>query len=136
MASAAVEAAVKARLEANFSHCPRLYPNENTQPPADAAPFLLVQYPVANDEQISVGAPGANVYREEGTIRFVLAIPRGRGTSPWNGWLDEIRALFRGQKFSGINTWAPTSAVIDDRSDDGNYWSLSSSIPYYFDSLG
>lgn len=136
MASAAVMAAVRARLDSNWTRCPVEYPNEAMQTPADGSPFLAVQFPVASEERISMGAPGANVHREEGGIRFVLAIPRGAGVGEWTPWIDEMRSLFRSKRFDNVVTYAASPAVLDDRSDDGNYWALSCSIPYTFDIHG
>ncbi len=136
MASAAVMAAVRARLDANWTRCPVAYPNEKQTTPAEGSPFLAVQYPVATEERMSIGAPGSNLYREEGAIRFVLEIPRGAGIDEWTVWLDEVRALFRGKRFDNVVTFAASPAVLDDRADAGNYWALSSAIPYQFDILG
>jgi len=131
MASAAVMAAVKSRLQANWSRCTVAYPNELTVLPA--APFLAVQYPVASEEQITVGAPSNNVFREEGAIRLVLMVKPGTGTTTYAGWMDELRALFRGKQFDGGTTYAPSPDVLDDRNDDGAYWALSCAVPYKFD---
>jgi len=136
MASAAVMSAVRARLGDVWSRTPVAYPNESFQTPADGSPFLAVQYPVATETQITVGAPGDNVFREEGAIRFVLQIPRGRGVDEFTGWLDELRSAFRQKQFGVVTTWAPSPAILDDRNDDGTYWALSSAVPYKADLFG
>lgn len=136
MASAAVIAAVEARIATYWTATPYFGLNTVGDPPADGTPFLSVQYPVANASQISIGAPGAEVFREEGGIRFVLSIQRGQGVAYWQALLETLIANFRAKKFSGVNTWAPTSPVYDDANDNGKYEKLSSVIPYYFDALG
>lgn len=133
MACAAVMAAVRARLDANWTRCPVFYANEGMTAPADKGAFLSVQYPVATEEQKTVGAPGNNVFREAGVIRLVLSIPIGAGVDAYSVWLDELRALFRGKQFDHVTTWAPSGGVLDDRNDDGGYWMLSSAVEYYFD---
>lgn len=138
MASAAVMAAVRTRLGSEWSRTDVRYPNEQDadtglQAPVDGSPFLAVQYPAALENQITVGAPGNNVFREEGAIRFVLQIPRGAGVTEYAGWLDELRASFRGKQFGGVTTFAPSPSVLDDRSEDGNYWALSCAVPYWYD---
>ena len=30
------------------------------------------------------------------------------------GWVDELRALFRGKKFAGVNTWGVSSPILDN----------------------
>lgn len=131
MASKEVMDAVKARLQANWTRCTVSYGNKEAAPPA--APFLMVQYPVAEEQQITVGSPGNNVFREEGAIRLVLQVKRGSGLDEWAGWMNELRALFRGKQFGGVTTYAPSPEVLDDRNDDGLYWALSCAIPYKYD---
>lgn len=143
MPSSSVLAAVEARIATYWtatdpgSGQPIAYFSPNTvgQAPADGTPFLTVQFPLANADQISIGSPGAEVFREEGGIRFVLSIPRGQGVSYWMGQLETLLGNFRAKKFSGVNTWAPTSPILDDSSDDGTYWKLTAVAPYYFDVL-
>lgn len=136
MAQKAVVDAVEARLAANWSATPYFGLNGGGEPPADGTPFLEVQYPVANTEQISIGSPGANVWREIGAIRFVLSIRRGQGVAQGLGYADTLAALFRGKQFNAVNTWGPSSPVLDDSNDRGNYWTLSFVVTYYFDYLG
>lgn len=138
MASAAVMAAVRARIEALWSRTPVRFPNEldavaGAQAPADGSAFLIVQYPVAVEDQITLGAPGSNVFREEGAIRFVMQVPYGAGLDTYAEWLDELRALFRGKQFDGVTTYAASPAISDDGNDDGNFWALSCAIPYQYD---
>nr|WP_143846004.1 hypothetical protein [Bradyrhizobium cosmicum]QDP27015.1 hypothetical protein FNV92_34895 [Bradyrhizobium cosmicum] len=64
MARQTVIDAVTARLKANFTLCAVLDQDEAAQPPADGATFLTLQFPVAIEQQISIGAPGNNVWRE------------------------------------------------------------------------
>lgn len=136
MASAEVMKAVKARLDAFWSRTLIVYPNDTFETPADASPYLEVQYPVADETTVSIGAPGANVQREEGVIRLVLHIERGIGTITGAEWLDELRQHFRQKGFGPVRTYQASPPVTDDRNDNGNYWSLSSAIVYDADFLG
>ena len=144
MASLAVINAVEARLAALWTPlalCPVIGVNLQAQAPADGSPFLQVQYPIANGEQISIGAPGTNVFRETGAIRFVFATQRLAGLQTGLGWCDTLSAIFRGKKFNAngsanVNTWAPSSPIVDNNNDDGNYWLLSFVVPYYIDVTG
>ncbi|HEV7284301.1 MAG TPA: phage tail terminator-like protein, partial [Kaistia sp.] len=96
-----VVAAVEARLASGWTLCPfRRFADDNGDTPADASAFLTVQYPVAMSDQITVGAPGANVFREEGAFRLVLAMPRTmEGRLLALIWTDELAKLFRGKQF-------------------------------------
>lgn len=144
MALATVVAAVEAHLAAHWSRCPvRGFASVDGDPPEDGEAFLAVQYPFARTDQITIGAPGFNVFREEGGVWLVLNMPRdvnGRGNAL--AWADELGALFRGKHFPaagamlGLTTHAPSSPVIDDATDDGSYLVLSIVVPYQADVLG
>jgi hypothetical protein len=142
MAQKAVMDAVAARLGnpwisgVDSASLPVFDPNTTGQSPVDGSPFIEIQYPISNADQISIGSPGSQVFRDLGAIRFVLSIQRGSGVSQGMGWCDEIAALFRGKQFSGVNTWAPSSPVLDNSNDNGNYWIMSFAVPYYFDIIG
>lgn len=128
--------AVEARLAEGWTKCPVVGINLTGNTPKDGSPFVQVSYPVANGEQLTVGAPGQNVYRETGAFRLVVNARRGRGVADGLAWADELAALFRGKEFGGIQTFAPSSPVIDDRNDEGNYFVLSFAVPYQADILG
>jgi len=136
MASEAVVNAVAARLAANWNKVPLVGVNLNESAPADGSPFIVVQYPIANEEQISVGSPGANIWREEGVFRLVIHAERGGGVAQGLQWADELRTLFRGKHFDGVETFAPSPPAIDDSNDIGNYFQLSVAVPYQFDRIG
>jgi hypothetical protein len=135
MASKTVVDAVKARLAANWSAVPLLEDNVDTAGPDDGGPYLELQFPVANERQITVGAPGRNVFREEGAFRLVLAIRTGDPLDQALAWIEQLRALFRSKQFGGVTTWAPSPAVTDDRAyvAGGTRVLLSTSVPYYAD---
>lgn len=137
MAQAAVIAAVNQRLADNWTNCPVVGPNISGDAPSDGlSPFLSIQYPVAREEQITIGAPGNEVFRETGAIRFVLNVQRGRGVDQGSAWADQLRTLFRAKQFASVNTFAPSSPVLDDSNDMGDYWRLTFAVPYYFDFIG
>jgi hypothetical protein len=136
MARKAVVDAVEARL-ATLWNGPRVVGlNTFGEAPEDGSAFVVVQYPVANEEQITVGAPGNNIFREEGAIRFVINAVRGSGQTQALLWADELAALFRAKEFDGVRTFAPDSPAIDDRNDEGNYYSLAIVVPYWHDITG
>lgn len=141
MVAKAVVDAVEARIGVSWisvdgTHVPVFGINTTGQTPVDGSPFIEVQYPAANENQISIGTPGAQIFRETGGIRFVLSIARGLGVEQGMGWVDEIRALFRGKQFGGVNTWGVSSPVLDNSNDAGNYWTLAFVALYYTDILG
>lgn len=140
MASKPVIDAFAARLAANWTATPIIAPNTTGKVPADGSSFLIMEFPFAREEQISLGAPGSRVFREHGAARIVLCIPVGVGINasnvPNQAAVDALRAVFRGQQFSGVNTLAPAPTIFNDNSDRGAYFEFSFAVSYYFDSLG
>ncbi|WP_082493983.1 phage tail terminator-like protein [Methylobacterium sp. Leaf106] len=128
--------AVEAKLASEWDRCPVVGLNTVGDTPVDNSPFLQVSYPVANGDQLTVGAPGENVYREEGAFRIEINAKRGKGVSDGLQWADEIAAIFRAKEFGGVQTFAPSSPAIDDRNDNGKYFTLSIAVPYTADILG
>jgi hypothetical protein len=137
MALAAVVNAVSARLGATWSGLKVQGPNTIEDAPDDGSPFLALQFLVANTEQISFGAPGSNIWREEGVFRIVVNAARDQaGAAQALAWADDIAALFRGKQFGGVVTFAPSAGPLDDRNDNGNFFQLSVAVPYQFDLIG
>jgi hypothetical protein len=135
MASLAVMTAVENRIASAWLHAPVIYPNTKSAPRGDGGPFLTVSYPIAEETQISLGAPGSNLFRETGAIRFLLSVPFGSGLKRWDPWIGELRALFRAQTFDGVVTWeAPPPA--SRRGDDASRWEISFAVPYRYDIFG
>lgn len=133
MASQAVFAAVMTRLEANWDETPITDANGGGRVPARNTPFLSVEFPIASEQQLTVGAPGHNVFREEGAFRIVLSVPIGHKLTPFNGWIDTLRTVFRAQSFGGVETWGAAPAITNARSANGAYYELSFAVPYRFD---
>jgi hypothetical protein len=140
MASKAVMDAVAAELASAWGAIAAsiriIPPNDVAAVPADGSAFLAYEFPLASEDQITIGAPGDNVFRETGAFRIVLCAPIGSGVDPWAGYVDALRAAFRARQFSGVNCWAPSPPAIDNQSDRGAYFEFSFAIPYYFDLAG
>lgn len=132
MAQPAVVTAFKTRVESNWTHCP-VIDDDNTSAEKPATPYLAIQFPLASEEQITIGAPGNNMFRESGAARFVLVLTTGSGSDFAAAWLEELRSLLRGKQFDGVTTWAPSSPAYDDRNRIDVYYRLSFAVPYFFD---
>lgn len=131
MASPDVIAAVRQRLD-GFTAAPLYFPNEALP---DGQTFVAVQFPVATEEQASIGAPGSNVFREEGVIRFTIAVRAGSGTEGLGNIATALRNLFRNARFGGVRSYVPTTPVLDDRSDAAGSFKGSFVVPYDFDTF-
>lgn len=103
--------------------------------PADGGAHLLVQYPITNAEQISLGAPGANVWRDVGVFSVLVHQPKAKFRLAIEQ-ADAVAAIFRGQWFDGVQCWAPSGAEIDDRNDKALFFVMSVAVPYQADLVG
>ena len=130
MASPAVINAVEARLEAGFTAASVYLPNHKLP---SAGPYVAVQFPLASELQATIGAPGGNVFREEGVIRFMIVVRSGSGLDTLGTIATQLRDLFRNARFDGVRCYAPTTPVFDDRSDEGGSFRGSLAVPYEFD---
>ena len=140
MASSAAMTALDAAITAAWPHTPIHFPNVAGAVPNDGSPLLIVTYPVANETMMTVGAPGANVWREEGAVRIVLSLPVGMGLTQdgvsWPARLDDLRAALRGKIFGEVVTFEATPPATNDQSDRGAYFDLSSALAYQIDITG
>lgn len=136
MAHLAVVKAVEARLEANFTGCPVYVENSVTDTPDESGPWITLSFPYAGAKQATIGNPDGNRYQEEGAFRILASVPRATGAHQARQWLDDIATLFRGKRFDGVRTYAPTSPISDDRNETGTYYRLSISVPFDFSLFG
>lgn len=133
MASKAVMDAFDARLSANWTATAIVPADRASSGPADGAAYVTLEYPLAREDQITIGAPGNNVFRETGVARLVLSAPSGQGSGQIAAWIDQLRAIFRGKQFSGVTTFAPSPGIENRSSYQRGRFVFSSAVPYYFD---
>lgn len=105
-----------------------VFPNGPEEPPQDASPYLAVQFPVSNESRTTF----SRTYVEEGAVRVVILAERGAGTDWPLGRGEEIAKLFRSLKKNGVEFLTPTSPLMNDDNDDGNYFRTSVIVPYLY----
>jgi hypothetical protein len=133
MAGKVVIDAVSARLAANWTLTTIIDDDSSGLGTGDGSPYVAVEYPVSVENQITIGAPGNNVFRESGAFRIVLVSPTGTGLSQPLAWIDLLRAIFRGKQFSGVTTYAPSPGIVDNSNYVGGKFIISCSVPYFVD---
>lgn len=133
MAGKAVEDAVNARLAANWTATAIVADDTVDGGPPDGSPYVTVQYPVAQENQITIGAPGNNVFRETGAFRIVLNSPSGTGKDQVLVWMDQIRSIFRSKQFNGVTTFAPSPGIESNANYIAGRFLLTCAVPYQFD---
>lgn len=132
MPAAAVDAAFQAKLAASWVSIDQVVLDANgteTTPPQNAIAFVVVQYPVVNGEHPVIGRR----YFEEGAARIVLNVKAQTGLATGLAMADTIAALFREVKLAtGVETFTPSGAIVNDINDDANWFSLSIIVPYRY----
>lgn len=135
MPAAAVDALISARLTSFLTDSPppmvaTLYPaNTVASPVSTDDAFFVIQYPVVNGEKPSL----ERHYCEEGAARIVGNFRRRVETEDAYAVMDLVASLYRDRKFgSGLETFTPSGPIVNDTSDDANWFSLSVIAPYRY----
>lgn len=132
MPSAAVEAAFRSRLEANWNIADGviLGSNEQMTAPTDGSPFVIIQYPIATNTR-----PMLRTKRfEEGAARIIYNAQVSSGLPGPLAKADAIAAAFRGDRriVSGVEMFEPSPPIINDDNEEGNYFELAIIVPYRY----
>ena len=136
MASANVMAEIESAVRAAWTYTPIFANNITANVPEDNSAYLIITYPYATETMKSTGAPGSNVFREEGAALISLQIEAGNGLSNWPSLIDGLRSALRAKKLGDVNTMEAPAPFIDYRSDEGAYFVLSFALAYWFDTFG
>lgn len=117
--------------------------NEVWQPPEELGPddrlrpFIVVKFPHSTADPVSIGDPGNNWHREEGAAVIEMRIERGIKARAGREVCARIAGALRSKDLGdGVQTWAPTSPLRDDRNAEGVYYSLIFAVPYWCDIRG
>lgn len=129
MPTAAVDAAFKARIAANFTTIPTVGVNGVTEPPTDGSSFIVLQYPVVIGEKPVIGRR----FFEEGTLRIVINVVRQIAETDGASWAATLASLFRDRDITtGLETFTPNGPITNDAIDDANYVELAVIVPYRY----
>lgn len=132
MPAAAVEAAFRAKLAADWTTSVVIGINGVTEPPETGNAFLVVQYPVVNGEKPVLHGK----YLEEGAARLVLNVRSGLPLETVLPWADSLATLFREYRIPGFETFTPSPPILNDANDDGNWFELAVIVPYRYQFAG
>ncbi len=135
MPSAAVEAAFRARLEANWNIADGviLGSNDVFETPADGSPFVIIQYPIAQNNR-----PVLTRRRfEEGAARIIYNAQANAGLEGPLAKADAIAAAFRGDRLKigsalNVEIFEPSPPIINDDNEEGNYVEFAVIVPYRY----
>lgn len=127
----AVVTAIKARLAALWTTCPVQWANEDFQAPNPPAPWVFAEIRALDSKLLAMGSPGNNTLQDDGFIRLHLYVPYHSGTDIAYQYADQLSAIFRLQSFSGVQCLAPSPADGGAGDDDGDWFRVSVSVPFY-----
>jgi len=129
MPSAAVEFAFQTRLFEVTSGDPPVIPAiVSGQPDNGHDAFIILQYPVVNGSKPAL----QRRYFEDGAARLVLNVRRSVEMADALGMADDLAGVFRDYRFHGIETFTPSPPIVNDVSNDGNWFSLAVIVPYRY----
>ena len=138
--TAFIRDALNAAVSAAWPYTGITLPNERAEPPADGSAWLALSYPVLTETMMTVGAPGANLWRQEGGLRVALFVPIGSGIdspgAPWDSRIDDLRAALRGKVFGPVTTFEASPPITDNTNDMGAYYELSFVVVFQADVIG
>jgi hypothetical protein len=125
--------AVGGRLADNWSTTAIVDPDVTDSGPADGSAYVTIEYPSSKENQITIGSPGNNVWRESGAFRIVLNSPSGQSAIAMLVLMDQLRAIFRGKQFSGVTIFAPSPGFITQANYQAGRFIVSCAVPYQYD---
>jgi hypothetical protein len=145
MSSPEVRAAVKDRMEISWEHTGTYdiepdITNKHIDRGDDDSPWAAIEFPGGTEDQISVGSPDDNIFRESGIFNVYVLVESGSGTGVALPLLESIRKLFRGKEFAGVECHSADPATTTDKISpatiQGQWYIMGTTIEYEYDRRG
>lgn len=137
MSSSHVAEKVRARLAANWSTTPivdDVWLLNDASPPRGAFYWVAPDFWIGGtEEQITIGAPGNNVFREDGTFQIHVFGLAGNGDTKLREYAETIRAIFRGVNFDGVRCYGADPPTVGYGHEDGRWLRATISVDYEYD---
>lgn len=142
---AEAEAAIRTRLEANWTATRVAYPNEEPDPPwppidpatGSSAPWAALEVIGTGSHGYAAGKPGNQLWLYTGLIHVHVFVPIGTGATLAKQYAGAIGEIFRNTKFyePGNGSWArglaPSTDGDGDKAD-GNTWRVTMTCPFEY----
>lgn len=127
---------------AAFSDAPIGWPNEDFPDPVSPGghpvdangnprPFIWGEIRSLRADRLSGDGRTKSLIQDEGFVRFHVMVPRGTGTDAAYALAEGLAAIFRVKSFGGVQTLAPTPAEGGAETEDGNFFGVSFSVPFW-----
>lgn len=139
MASPEVFDAFQATLNAGWTQTGIVFENQFAQDYTEAGlPFVYVEVYGDTFNQESVGAPGQNMWREDGAAYLHVMVKSGDGSAQARTWAKQLLALFREQSIvvnatTGEQLHMPQMSIGAGQPgrDFPGYWAMTATITWY-----
>jgi hypothetical protein len=135
MSTAITFTALEDYLRAEWTATPIVFENETSPIADDPAAFVFVEIFGDYLAQETFGAPGENLWREEGEIRAHVLVPNGTGTRVARGYASDLADFFKEVEVSGIHFRQMSIGAGEPGRDDGNYYRMTLSIDWSRDQI-
>ncbi len=134
MTSLVVYDAVRARVEDLWTSTPVAWPNEPFNLPVEGTPgfdgcWIALEFHGRLFGQVSIGAPGDNLWDEEGTILAHVMAPVGSGERIMRGHAGGFIDLFRGLEIDLIE-FKDCEIGPGGADEDGCWWRITARIEF------
>jgi len=147
------EAAIRARLEANWNTTPIVVENEDPPapwPPVDAdgllMPFVMLEVVNSGSEIVGQGVPGNHPFEYWGLIFAHVFVPKGTGKALASQYADQIGEIFRTKTFYDdqqagcyVRTWSPRHGnggpAVDEKAPTfgvGDWWCVTMACDFEY----
>lgn len=135
---AQAQAAIRSRLEANYTATPLRWKNEDTPPPDTPVAFVHVEVIVERSYFAAFGGGRfANLQRTECRIEAHVLVPVGTGVNTGLTNAEAIAAVFRSYRDTDISCFAAQAFPESGHSQDGSYDHVATVIvDFHFDLTG
>lgn len=142
MAGDSLRDAFRTRLAAHVATAAITFPikdlTNTTENPGAGAGFIALEFPGGNEDQITTGAPGDNIWRERGQVTIRVYAPLGGGRDTAEAAAEALRNLFRADRFSAGSRVIRVldTAPMGGGQDEGGMWAESVALGYRTDNRG
>lgn len=136
-------AAIRSRLEENWTTTWIAFQNEGQDPPPDPdtgapVPWIFLEVLGNTSEIRTFGLPGSHEWLYEGHIVVHVFVPVNSGIELANQYASEVGEIFRAKEFynaepgSAVRSWAPRTEGGETSDDEGNWFELTMTCPFEF----
>lgn len=142
MAGDTLRDAFRTRLAAHVTTAAITFPikdlTNTTEDPDVTTGFIALEFPGGNEDQLTTGAPGDNIWRERGQVTVRVYAPLGHLRDTAEAAAEALRNLFRADRFSAGSRVIRIvdAAPMGGGQDEGGLWAESVALGYRTDNRG